>query len=458
MCVVSCEKLVEVAPPVTSTNGENVFEYTSTTISAVTGLYAAMSSATFSAVGDIRTINVYAGLYTDELSLFPSPNVNRIYQDFFTNSLSAQKGGNGGQYWNLMYARIYRCNALLVGINNSINIPDGIKKQLIGEVLFVRSLCYYYLLNFYGNIPWIDGIDYTINSHVKRNNSTEILKYLVADLTKAKDSLSLNYLDASLLKTVNNARFRPTSYAASALLIKVLLLQEDWINAELEANRVISNSQVFSLDSLNAVFLTTSKEAIWQLQVTSSNGATEEGNKFILPTTGASESAPLFLNPRLVAAFEKNDRRKQAWIGTARSYNYAFKYKVANSVGSPSEALVVFRLSEVYLNRSEARARQGKIDLSLNDLNQVRSRAWLGKVMGVAQDKLIDTILHERQVELFTEFGNRFIDLKRFNKIDLIMPSVSIDKGTTWQPYFSFFPLAQSEVQANPNIEQTPGY
>ncbi|WP_291914615.1 RagB/SusD family nutrient uptake outer membrane protein [Chitinophaga sp. CB10] len=456
--LVSCESLVKVDPPVTRTNGDNLFEYDAVVISAVTGLYTSMSSAGFNTVGDIRALNACASLYTDDLALFSSPNVIRAFQDYYGNALSGLVNGTGGNFWNTIYTSIYRCNSIIEGLSHSNNISAAVSKQLMGEVLFVRALNYYFLINLYGDVAWVTSTDYTINSVVRRTNKADILKQLVADLLQARDLLSPNFLDATLLKTIVNGRFRPTSYAASALLTKLYLLQENWTEAEAEASRIIANSQLFILDSLNSVFLTTSKEAIWQLQVVSGSSATEEGNRFILPATGPSENMPFFLSPRLVGAFEKNDRRRQLWVGTARSYNYPYKYKVANATGTPTEALVVFRLADVYLNRAEARAQSNMLDLAMQDVNKVRARAWLPQIAGVDKSKLLDTILHERQVELFTEFANRFIDLKRFKKIDQVMPSVCVEKGTIWQPYFSFFPLSASELQANPNLVQTPGY
>jgi len=455
---VSCEQLVKVDPPVTSTNSENLFQYDPVVISAVTGIYASMSSAGFSTATDIRALNVCASLYVDELSLFPSPNIPVVYQDFYNNALSGQTNGTGGNFWNGLYRIVFSCNSIIKGLSGSNGISATVSKQLMGEVLFTRALCYYYLVNLYGDVAWIDGIDYTVNSIARRSDKADVLKHIASDLIQARDLLSPVFLDATLLKPASSGRFRPTSNAASALLTKVLLLQENWIEAEAEASRVIDNSQLFALDSLNAVFLTSSKEAIWQLQIVVSNAATEEGNKFILPATGASESFPFFVSKRLLDAFEKNDRRRQLWIGTSGAYSYPYKYKIANATGVPTEALTIFRLSDIYLNRAEARAQSNKPELAMEDVNKVRSRAWLPKLAGLDKNRLLDTILHERQVEMFTEFGNRFIDLKRFKKIDQIMPAVSKEKGTTWKPYFVLFPLSMAELQANPNLVQTPGY
>jgi hypothetical protein len=67
-------------------------------------------------------------------------------------------------------------------------------------------------------------------------------------------------------------------------------------------------------------------------------------------------------------------------------------------------------------------------------------------------------IAHERQVELFTEWGHRWFDLKRTGAIDTVMKNVAIQKGTTWNKNFQLFPIPQTEILANPNLVQNPGY
>ncbi|MGX5819082.1 RagB/SusD family nutrient uptake outer membrane protein [Chitinophaga lutea] len=451
----SCEKFLAVDPPVTNINGDNVLSSDAIAISAVTGLYAGLSAAQFRVPGGIRTLNLYAGLYTDELSLFQSPSVNIVSQSFYKNALSA--GGSGGQYWNSLYGVIYRCNSLIEGLQrDNGNISEVVRKQLLGELMFFRALHYYYLISLYGDVALVTSTDYIVNSTVKRRAPEEIIPFLIANLNEAKNLLSPIYLDGTLLKKAND-RFRPTSYAAAALLTKIFLLKKDWVNAEAQANEIIAGQEDYVLDSLNAVFLITSREAIWQVQEITNRGATEEGNQFIM-TSEASPGSPFFLNPRFLSAFEVNDRRRQLWVGSKGAFFYPYKYKIRTAAGIPNEALTIFRLADIYLSRAEARARNNQPVLAMEDLNKVRVRSWLPEVKNLSGSQLLDTILHERQVELFTEFGNRFIDLKRFGKINQVMPAVCAEKGTTWKDYFELFPLLQSELNANPNLKQNGQY
>jgi hypothetical protein len=64
--------------------------------------------------------------------------------------------------------------------------------------------------------------------------------------------------------------------------------------------------------------------------------------------------------------------------------------------------------------------------------------------------------MHERQLELFTEWGHRWFDLKRTGRMDSVMTRVASEKGTVWKPHYKLFPIAQEEINRNPNMVQNP--
>jgi hypothetical protein len=67
-------------------------------------------------------------------------------------------------------------------------------------------------------------------------------------------------------------------------------------------------------------------------------------------------------------------------------------------------------------------------------------------------------ILHERQVELFTEQGHRWIDMKRMGVINNIMPAVATEKGGTWNSNWQWYPIPLTQIRLDPNITQNTGY
>ena len=148
----------------------------------------------------------------------------------------------------------------------------------------------------------------------------------------------------------------------------------------------------------------------------------------------------------------------------ARTFYFPYKYKAF----TPNiEGMVVFRLAELYLIRAEARAQQGMLtgnNSAVADLNTIRARA-AGTTVGVlppiavtSKEDILAAIAHERQVELFTEWGNRWFDLKRTGMADVVMSVVAPQKGATWNTDWQLLPIPQNEIIANPKLEQNNGY
>lgn len=129
-------------------------------------------------------------------------------------------------------------------------------------------------------------------------------------------------------------------------------------------------------------------------------------------------------------------------------------------MGAVSEYLMLFRLGEQYLIRAEARAHQGNVGEAQNDLNAIRNRAGLPNTTASDTSSLYVAILRERQVELFSELGQRWLDLKRTGKVDEVMQVVTPLKanGANWQSYQQWYPVPYSDIQKNTNLRQNDGY
>ena len=168
------------------------------------------------------------------------------------------------------------------------------------------------------------------------------------------------------------------------------------------------------------------------------------------------------LSTQLVGAFESNDTRYTSWVRKVTTtvdplgtFYLATKY---NSSVNGVEYLVMLRVAEQYLIRAEARARQNNLTGAKADINAVRNRSGLGNTTAATQADLLTAILHERQVELFTEQGQRFFDLRRTGNLDAVMNVVAPGKGGTWATFRQYWPIPTVDLLSNPNLKQTPGY
>jgi hypothetical protein len=270
------------------------------------------------------------------------------------------------------------------------------------------------------------------------------------------------------------SRGRPNLHAASALLARVYLETGDWASAEAEASSVIDNAALFQLVAPAQAFLSASKETIWAIAPTGTNGFVREFSMYnggapasVNAITGGSSLGTYGISTALtdahVALYDQaNDLRFSNWIrptlvtSVAKTYYFPNKYK---SNISGTETVVALRLAEQYLIRAEARARLNNLDGAKADLEAVRNRAGLTMpIAAVTQTEVISSILKERQMELFTEFGFRFIDLKRTGNIDAVMTVAAPQKGGAWTSLKQVWPIPVTDITANPNLTQTPGY
>jgi hypothetical protein len=464
----SCKKMLEVDAPSTSITGGNVFDNDVTAAAVLTGLYTKLSG-TSSTSFDVNTTTFWTGLSADELSLWSGVS-DETQIAFYNNSLLSNKlSDHALKFWEPLYRNIFSCNSAIEGLLEAKDLTPTIRLQLLGEAKFMRAYFYFYLVNLFGDIPLVLSTDYKLNSGLSRSSKILVHQQIIADLKDAQNLLSENYLKANAQTPYSagtEERVRPTKWAATALLSRIYLYTQDWVQAEAQANTIIDNASLYYLEDLSSVFLKNSTEAIWQLfPVGSYVTNTQEAYVFIIPPTGPSSNGtnPVYISPQQLNSFELNDQRKNNWVSSvtagSETFYFPFKYKAHAPNAPVSEYTIMLRLGEQYLIRAEARAEQNNISGAQDDLNAIRNRAGLLNTSANDKPSLLTAILHERQVELFTE-GHRWFDLKRTGKVDEVMSVVTPLKGGTWNTNWQLYPLPFYDLEKVPNLRghQNPGY
>lgn len=438
----SCKKFIEIKPPENQLEESVVFSTDASALSAAFGVYANMVQTNLYICNGGTSL--YPALSADEL-VYNATNAELL--TFYNNSIIADDGtGIFSRLWVPAYKNIYFANSVMEGLDNSSGVTSALKQQLKGEMLVVRSLNIFMLLNLFGDVPLITSTDYKTNGVMPKMPSNDLYTRLVADLREAKDLLDETY--------TNSLKTRPNRLTASALLSKVYLVQKDWKNAEIEASTIIRSKKHKIEPLLNNVFSQFSEETIWQLASDYRN--TGEGATFI--PSSATTRPTYSLTSFLLNAFENDDLRKSNWLKYnlvgGKSYYYPYKYKVRASTPI-SEFTVVFRLAEQYLIRAEARAQLNNTTEAISDLDVIRSRAGLGNTLATSQSEVLSAIYKERQIELFCEWGNRWFDLKRTGSANDIL---SIRKAPYWDATDILYPIPAGEILNNPFLVQNLGY
>src|ERR1700733_2287881 len=174
-----CNKLVHIPPPSNSITTGEVFADSADASAAILGVYTKLA--------DTRTIlgfaqgnmTVCGGLSSDELVDFLSSG--NAYNAFYINQLQSTNGQLVSTFWQQGYAIIYAANACINGVQTSSGLTPTVKNQITGEAEFIRALCYFYLVNFFGDVPYANTTNYTTNALLAKMPSDEVYNNITQD-------------------------------------------------------------------------------------------------------------------------------------------------------------------------------------------------------------------------------------------------------------------------------------
>lgn len=462
-----CKKFIEVPSPTTSTSTDIVYADDAQAASVITGLMANMSQSNSSADGGVGSISIITDLSADNLDVASSALGQYIgYAQYYQNLVNPLYSQGTQSFWERIYPMIYIANSAINGLNNSNKITPVVKQRLLGEAYFIRAFLYFYLVNFYGDVPLVLDIDYKVNSKISRTSSDSVYAQIILDLNQSVQLLDDRYLNADIL-TNTIERVRPNKETANALLARTQLYLKHYAEALSAATNVINQTSLYSVSiPLKTVFLKNSLETIWALQPVNSFYNTYEGNFFKLTAAGPVFPNVVYISSSLHQNFETGDQRKANWLDSVvvgnQLFPFASKYKVAGgnyNSNTLAEYPIVFRLAEQYLIRAEAKNEQGDLNGAKSDLNVIRNRSGLANTTANSQSELRTAILKERRTEFFTEWGHRWLDLKRTNTIDVVMQiATPLKGGGAWDHNRSLYPVPISDIKVNRNLTQNPGY
>lgn len=459
----SCKKYLEIGDPKAELAKSSVFASDGSAKAAMVGIYSDMNALNYYYANVLTTF--MGGMSADEFTYAAT------FAEFDEWKNTKVSPGNRfvGQLWSQPYDYNYRANAIIEGVTASTTLSPDVKTTLVGEAKFMRAFLHFYLVNTFGDVPLILDTDVRKNTNLPRTATTEVYKAIIADLIAAKELLSPNYPE-------NGARTRPNKAAATLLLARAYLYTGNNAQAEIEAGEVIDNPNYSLLqgDDMNKTFLANSREAVWQLQVVNTLGNRNTWEGFTMtPANIVSPSAFYRLTKGaggLVDAFETGDLRRANWT---RSYNttatppltHTFPYKYKVRTGTPvTEYSMIMRYAEAYLIRAEARMQQNKLQLGKEDLDVIRGRADLDPLTLPANTAAgMLQVEQERRIELFSEWGHRWYDLKRWKSVtgdasktraDDVLPLTK----PNWKSTAILMPIPSEARGSNKNLTPNPGY
>jgi len=426
----SCKNL-DVAPS-DAISTETLITTTDGLTNALNGAYALFKDhITFN--GTIDQNNMYLRQFY-HLSDFASDDIvcGQVTTDplFYSFSLGhSPSQGNTRYFWYVSYKIITGVNTVIEAVEKS-GTQDPAKLQLLGECYFLRAFCHFNLVRLFGKPysvdPNADGVILRTNltdpSKKKRSTVAEVYAAVIADAEKA----------ASLMTQPRTVQYA-SKEAAWALLSRVNLYKEDNQKAIEYANMVI-NSKRFSLATAAtypSLFANaqTSTETIFCIAFTPVDDYGKFGSiASMIYSDGNSGWGEEYASSSLRNVMSKHPEDVRWYYivplkdgnGIIQKKNgievyYISKFSFQGGLPNLSSP-IMFRLSEMYLNRAEAEAKLGNTGVALDDVDLIRKNRGLenslyNKTLPSGYSAL-DVVLEEKRIEMAFE-GHRTYDIYR---------------------------------------------
>lgn len=368
--------------------------------------------------------------------------------------------------WIDAYELTNICNILLDESTLAVMETTEERNLIEGEAKFLRGWVIFEMTRLFG-LPYEPGAQNTQPGiplvltptwdvedaiTVPRNTVEECYTQAIADLTSARD----------LLPEVNGVF--ATTYAASAVLARIYLQQDNFNAAATEANAVIE-SGLFSLTShplMTFNITAPTSEVIFALQ--NNIASNTEWLTVMYASLNGMGRGDYDIQPGFLEKFEPNDLRGMLQTDTESSYTieditmmyYIGVGTILNNGGINTAKwgdyyanIPLIRLAEMYLIRAEANFEKGGSPIGPNtptqDINMIRARSLASEYTG---DVTQEQIRNERYLELCWE-GHRLHDLKRW-KSDI--STLSYDAGNL------ILPVPFREMEVNDLLVQNPWY
>lgn len=443
----SCKKVLELSPTDTF-NESNAFQTIEDLKAGVNGAYARYSA---------YANNMYTSALTSDEAKLGSGNSGQGGLTYrYQYASDPTSGGDVTSAYGAYFSLIDQVNRVLpkVPTVSATAAQEPLRGSLKGQLLALRAIAYYELLNNYSNVynpadplgvPLVLVSD--INAQPARNSMGEVMAQIDADLAEAKTLVAADAFSDVTLNKVNIAAFQA----------RIALYKKDYDGAIAFATEVINSGikPLVSGSAFSGIWIDlNTNETLFRIVYTGSGigslWTTTGGNIYIAPSD------------KLVASYGTGDIRKAAYIGGTAGDYYVNKF-YTSARGGRIVDLKAARISEIYLIRAEAYAKKASPDLTAGaaDLNAVRAARITGYVNETfaTAAALVTAVLDERFKELAFE-GFRFYDLKRNG---LPVQRLASDANIAWQTlpagdYRFVYPIPSTELTANRNMVQNPFY
>jgi hypothetical protein len=447
-------------------------------------------------------------LTTDELVIPTRQNdwINAyIYHRFHRHEWTTEEGDINAA-WDFIYTGVSNCNRPIYIYEQVEEITPALI-SVMNELKALRSFYYFIALDLFGNVPLVDRYDVPEDYAPENNSRQEVFDFVEQEISEGTSVLN-NSVDMTTY-----GRFH--RYAAFMLLAKLYLNAEVFTGQAMwdqciEACDSVINSGKFPLaDDYFENFLAEnegSPENIFVVPFDNNEAIDWSGpgmfqlnlwtlhfvsNQTYDMTDGGWNG--MCAVPSFYKSYDSTDIRRTVWITglqfsssgdtlycnhekrgqpliftvdvTSLEVSYEnegarwvkYEYYGAQNMQLEND-FVVFRYADVLLMKTEALMRKNwgvATQEAVELVNQVRARGFPGddSKLYTTSTLTLDALLAERGWE-FSGEGWRRNDLVRFGKYN----DPCDFRPVAADDHYNIFPIPQDQINANPNLDQNPGY
>ncbi len=456
----SCEKNLDQLPFDEFATG-NAFNTADDFENALRGAYSALTRGGLYGSSDAGSLLSAPDVLSDNVTLAQAGRFTKRYLHDYEYNANTTMGLNYAD----TYVLIFRANQILFYVEN---FEGESKDNIIAEAKALRALAHFNLVTLFGKIPTQTG---DANSSLGVAYVTEADPNIEPSRLTVGETYNLiiqDLEDAKIKINQTNPVGRMGKDAVRILLSRVYLYMGQWQNA-LDATNGISGTIAPREDMVGVWEDTNTSGLVFYIP----NADPILGNSIGVTWSQGSMTSLIpeyVVSKQLNDLYSPDDIRKEAFTfsGTSGSNEYNGIKKLFGRTGQANGEVdyKIFRVAEVHLNRAEAYFNLGNEPAARDALDQLRINRYTSPPSGESGPALRDAIRLERRLEFAFEY-QRFFDLKRWNlSVNRTIAGDQSDGSGTPSDVLTLnagsnkfqLPIAQESLDANPNLQQNPGY
>ncbi|MFO8234114.1 MAG: RagB/SusD family nutrient uptake outer membrane protein [Bacteroidales bacterium] len=486
----SCEDFLERYPR-DSVASEEAFATIDDIEGVVAGVYDRLQAGTYNQ----REMNLAGELLADNMDIAES-NAGRM------TAHPTNEEGAGFGIWARVYDDINRCNMVLHHIDDVDAVESRVNK-VKGEAKAIRALLYFDLLRVYAR-PYLHQEPFVEGEPLGVILKTEPFQGIDESAFEERATIDEGYQQVledlndavTLLSAEDGFPYRFNEIAAKALRARLHLYMGNWQNAIDDAEDVIDESPAQLVDAadgieyVDKVFASQpGEESILELGFVDESDAPsmnysvagmatyyeeDELNVPVVEDKGRP-SYRAYGDVILRRDLVENVLQEYEALGDVRGEENAtyyqldkggefaaFQAKYHSYAGIANwDDIKMIRIPEMYFIAAEAYAELDELPDAEDMLMTVREHRGIGgeDINVGSKEEFIDLLLTEKRLEYFSEMSHRWFDLRR-RGMDIPKGIDGVDAGSLldFENYRVVEKVPESEIEANDNCKQNPGY